>query len=152
MIVYLYIYICLIQQANWLEYIWLFRPFWFPLLHSSHWPLVQSLSHTAPCVFLPPPQFGDSQQLRLVRILRSTVMVRVGGGWMALDEFLVKNDPCRGEFSKSATRNAALSTLFCPRRNLKFRNFYLLLSKSLLGKVQIGVIFNIYQFLTADCE
>uniref|UniRef100_A0A8D0FYQ1 Microtubule actin crosslinking factor 1 n=1 Tax=Strix occidentalis caurina TaxID=311401 RepID=A0A8D0FYQ1_STROC len=41
------------------------------------------------------PNFGDSQQLRLVRILRSTVMVRVGGGWMALDEFLVKNDPCR---------------------------------------------------------
>lgn len=41
-------------------------------------------------------QFGDSQKLRLVRILRSTVMVRVGGGWMALDEFLVKNDPCRG--------------------------------------------------------
>jgi len=34
--------------------------------------------------------------MRLVRILRSTVMVRVGGGWMALDEFLVKNDPCRG--------------------------------------------------------
>ncbi|XP_071892447.1 dystonin isoform X33 [Anas platyrhynchos] len=42
-------------------------------------------------------QFGDSQQLRLVRILRSTVMVRVGGGWMALDEFLVKNDPCRAK-------------------------------------------------------
>nr|XP_006813086.1 PREDICTED: dystonin isoform X1 [Saccoglossus kowalevskii] len=40
-------------------------------------------------------RFGDSQRLRLVRILRSTVMVRVGGGWMALDEFLVKNDPCR---------------------------------------------------------
>lgn len=45
-----------------------------------------------------PLQFGDSQQLRLVRILRSTVMVRVGGGWMALDEFLVKNDPCRGKW------------------------------------------------------
>jgi len=41
-------------------------------------------------------QFGESQKLRLVRILRSTVMVRVGGGWVALDEFLVKNDPCRG--------------------------------------------------------
>lgn len=26
-------------------------------------------------------------------------MVRVGGGWVALDEFLVKNDPCRGELS-----------------------------------------------------
>ena len=25
-------------------------------------------------------------------------MVRVGGGWCALDEFLVKNDPCRGEY------------------------------------------------------
>jgi len=24
-------------------------------------------------------------------------MVRVGGGWVALDEFLVKNDPCRGK-------------------------------------------------------
>lgn len=52
----------------------------------------------SPCLTCPlAPQFGDSQQLRLVRILRSTVMVRVGGGWMALDEFLVKNDPCRGK-------------------------------------------------------
>lgn len=42
-------------------------------------------------------QFGESQKLRLVRILRSTVMVRVGGGWVALDEFLLKNDPCRGK-------------------------------------------------------
>ena len=25
-------------------------------------------------------------------------MVRVGGGWVALDEFLVKNDPCRGMY------------------------------------------------------
>ncbi|XP_017784158.1 PREDICTED: dystonin isoform X28 [Nicrophorus vespilloides] len=42
-------------------------------------------------------RFGDSQKLRLVRILRSTVMVRVGGGWIALDEFLLKNDPCRAK-------------------------------------------------------
>ncbi|XP_073988678.1 dystonin-like protein short stop isoform X7 [Rhodnius prolixus] len=42
-------------------------------------------------------RFGDSQKLRLVRILRSTVMVRVGGGWVALEEFLIKNDPCRVE-------------------------------------------------------
>ena len=47
-------------------------------------------------------QFGESQKLRLVRILRSTVMVRVGGGWVALDEFLVKNDPCRGEFMENS--------------------------------------------------
>lgn len=107
----------------------------------------------SPCVFLPPPQFGDSQQLRLVRILRSTVMVRVGGGWMALDEFLVKNDPCRGEFDQSAIRNAALSPRLCLTRILEFRNiYYLLLSKSSLDKVQIDVTFFIYPFLTADCE
>ncbi|EDO37706.1 predicted protein [Nematostella vectensis] len=41
--------------------------------------------------------FGDSQKLRLLRILRSTVMVRVGGGWETLQEFLEKNDPCRAE-------------------------------------------------------
>jgi hypothetical protein len=40
-------------------------------------------------------RFGDSQKLRLVRILRSTVMVRVGGGWEPLEEFLRKHDPCR---------------------------------------------------------
>lgn len=36
----------------------------------------------------------------MVRILRSTVMVRVGGGWVALEEFLRKHDPCRGECRK----------------------------------------------------
>ena len=25
-------------------------------------------------------------------------MVRVGGGWTALDEFLVRHDPCRGNY------------------------------------------------------
>ena len=30
-------------------------------------------------------------------------MVRVGGGWCALDEFLVKNDPCRGKYSQHFT-------------------------------------------------
>lgn len=42
-------------------------------------------------------RFGDSQKLRLLRILRSTVMVRVGGGWETLLSFLQKNDPCRAE-------------------------------------------------------
>ena len=46
-------------------------------------------------------QFGDSQKLRLVRILRSTVMVRVGGGWISLDDFLKKYDPCRGNYHMS---------------------------------------------------
>lgn len=34
---------------------------------------------------------------RMVRILRSTVMVRVGGGWEPLDKFLLKHDPCRAK-------------------------------------------------------
>ena len=42
--------------------------------------------------------FGSTMK-RMVRILRSTVMVRVGGGWEKLDEFLVKHDPCRAAVS-----------------------------------------------------
>ena len=63
-----------------------------------------SLSLTCVVTRAPPPpactcsQFGESQKLRLVRILKSTVMVRVGGGWVSLDEFLLKNDPCRSLF------------------------------------------------------
>lgn len=45
-------------------------------------------------------QFGETQIKRMVRILRSTVMVRVGGGWVALEEFLHKHDPCRGKYRK----------------------------------------------------
>ena len=83
-----------------------------PKLRTCHSIWIQSASLGAYRPALPPQrpgspvslalQFGDSQQLRLVRILRSTVMVRVGGGWMALDEFLVKNDPCRGKKPRSA--------------------------------------------------
>jgi len=51
--------------------------------------------------------------MRLVRILRSTVMVRVGGGWMALDEFLVKNDPCRGDSLSIYSASARLVTETC---------------------------------------
>ncbi|VBB27153.1 unnamed protein product [Acanthocheilonema viteae] len=42
-------------------------------------------------------RFGETQIKRMVRILRSTVMVRVGGGWVALEEFLHKHDPCRAK-------------------------------------------------------
>jgi len=42
-------------------------------------------------------QFGESQKLKLARMLKSTVMVRVGEGWQALDKFLVMNDSCGGK-------------------------------------------------------
>lgn len=38
-------------------------------------------------------------------------MVRVGGGWAALDEFLVKNDPVRGH-KQTLSKFCATS---CPR-------------------------------------
>ena len=41
--------------------------------------------------------FGESQKLRLVRFMRTSVMVRVGGGWDTLQGYLLKNDPCRAE-------------------------------------------------------
>ncbi|XP_072432668.1 microtubule-actin cross-linking factor 1, isoforms 6/7 isoform X5 [Chiloscyllium punctatum] len=65
-------------------------------------------------------RFGDSQQLRMVRILRSTVMVRVGGGWSPLDEFLVKNDPCRVK----------------DRTNLKIKEKYLVPDSYRIGTVK----------------
>ncbi|XP_040910082.1 microtubule-actin cross-linking factor 1 isoform X4 [Toxotes jaculatrix] len=76
-------------------------------------------------------QFGDSQQLRLVRILRSTVMVRVGGGWMALDEFLVKNDPCRVQHPglkilRSDSSSSISSRIARGRTNLELREKFIL--------------------------
>ena len=40
---------------------------------------------------------GEKQKLCLVRFLNNTVMVRVGGGWVTLSEFLENNDPCKGK-------------------------------------------------------
>lgn len=40
-------------------------------------------------------------------------MVRVGGGWMALDEFLVKNDPCRGKEMLCQDNNTMKVNQFC---------------------------------------
>ncbi|XP_036368174.1 microtubule-actin cross-linking factor 1 isoform X4 [Octopus sinensis] len=42
-------------------------------------------------------RFGENLKLKLVRFLNSCVMVRVGGGWVTLDEFLETNDPCRAK-------------------------------------------------------
>lgn len=43
-------------------------------------------------------KIGDSQTLIFVRILRNHVMVRVGGGWDTLENYLDKHDPCRCHF------------------------------------------------------
>ena len=40
---------------------------------------------------------GEKQKMCLVRFLNNTVMVRVGGGWVTLAEFLENNDPCKGK-------------------------------------------------------
>ena len=55
---------------------------------------------------------GEKGKMCLVRFLNSTVMVRVGGGWQRLDEFLETNDPCRGTRTPLA---ASTPTLLTPR-------------------------------------
>ncbi|KAH9525723.1 hypothetical protein Btru_002199 [Bulinus truncatus] len=40
-------------------------------------------------------KIGDSRSLIFVRILRNHVMVRVGGGWDTLENYLNKHDPCQ---------------------------------------------------------
>ncbi|XP_016332644.1 dystonin isoform X4 [Sinocyclocheilus anshuiensis] len=83
-------------------------------------------------------QFGDSQQLRLVRILRSTVMVRVGGGWMALDEFLVKNDPCRVHHHGSKMlRSESYSSITQSPIGWQLSHFLSLLHPSAKGRTNV---------------
>ncbi|XP_054166376.1 GAS2-like protein pickled eggs [Oppia nitens] len=48
-------------------------------------------------------RIGDTKVLIFVRILRSHVMVRVGGGWDTLEHYLEKHDPCR---CRSGTRRS----------------------------------------------
>ncbi|XP_047667970.1 dystonin isoform X24 [Tachysurus fulvidraco] len=83
-------------------------------------------------------QFGDSQQLRLVRILRSTVMVRVGGGWMALDEFLVKNDPCRvHHYGSKMLRSESNSSITQSPIGWQLSHFLSLLHPSAKGRTNV---------------
>ncbi|XP_047126566.1 uncharacterized protein LOC100201523 isoform X1 [Hydra vulgaris] len=53
-------------------------------------------------------KFGNSKIIRLVRIHGSSIVVRVGGGWEFLYEFLLKADPCRAQ---QLAENSNLSTL-----------------------------------------
>ena len=48
--------------------------------------------------------------LRQVKILRSGVIVRVGGGWDPLEEFLRKHDPCRGTYSRTSDKSMIIIT------------------------------------------
>ncbi|CAG2203453.1 DST [Mytilus edulis] len=66
-------------------------------------------------------RFGEKQNIRLVRFLNSTVMVRVGGGWVTLNEFLETNDPCR---SKGRTNNELRDSLQANGQPEGFRSRY----------------------------
>ena len=52
-------------------------------------------------------------------------MVRVGGGWSALEEFLSKNDPCRGKkhdfFKLSTEQNLRKETVDKSKYVISFR-------------------------------
>ncbi|KAG4072087.1 hypothetical protein HA402_015586 [Bradysia odoriphaga] len=55
-------------------------------------------------------RIGDTKVLIFVRILRSHVMVRVGGGWDTLSHYLDKHDPCRCRASHRSSVAARLIT------------------------------------------
>lgn len=55
-------------------------------------------------------RIGDTKVLIFVRILRSHVMVRVGGGWDTLAHYLDKHDPCRCKASHRSSLSARLIT------------------------------------------
>ena len=40
-------------------------------------------------------KIGENRVLIFVRVMRNHVMVRVGGGWDTLDNYIQKHDPCR---------------------------------------------------------
>merc|ERR1719264_2376197 len=54
-------------------------------------------------------RIGDTKILIFVRILRSHVMVRVGGGWDTLQNYLDKHDPCRCRRGHRSTIGATMS-------------------------------------------
>lgn len=57
-------------------------------------------------------------------------MVRVGGGWVALDEFLVKNDPCRGmSFIFQSIQKRISSSFEYNFHNLKINRFMKFMKK-----------------------
>ncbi|CAO1401570.1 unnamed protein product [Diamesa hyperborea] len=55
-------------------------------------------------------RIGDTKVLIFVRILRSHVMVRVGGGWDTLSHYLDKHDPCRCRAQHRSSTAAKLIT------------------------------------------
>ena len=55
--------------------------------------------------------FGSSKTVRLLRIHGSSVVVRVGGGWEYLYNFLLKVDPCRAKQHTVGNTNDALDAV-----------------------------------------
>ncbi|KAH8308581.1 hypothetical protein KR018_011946 [Drosophila ironensis] len=62
-------------------------------------------------------RIGDTKVLIFVRILRSHVMVRVGGGWDTLSHYLDKHDPCRCRAQHRSSVAARLIPRQSPNHN-----------------------------------
>ncbi len=87
------------------------------IIHSRV-PYVHADSPVVICIytFFVWPQMGEKQKMCLVRFLNNTVMVRVGGGWVTLAEFLDNNDPCKGETTSRTHTHAQSVRGFCTSR------------------------------------
>ncbi|XP_070185712.1 microtubule-actin cross-linking factor 1, isoforms 6/7-like isoform X4 [Littorina saxatilis] len=68
-------------------------------------------------------RFGEKQKIVLVRLLNKTVMVRVGGGWVPLEEFVLNNDPCKArgrtnfDLRDQLADDSQTNQTFSPRRS-----------------------------------
>ncbi|UYV64412.1 GAS2L1 [Cordylochernes scorpioides] len=60
-------------------------------------------------------RIGDTKVLIFVRILRTHIMVRVGGGWDTLEHYLDKHDPCRCKSGHRTSVAAKLSFKQSPK-------------------------------------
>ncbi|CAH8459123.1 unnamed protein product [Heterobilharzia americana] len=96
--------------------------------------------------------FGSSPRVYLVRFLNSTTIVRVGGGWMSLNEFLDSRDPCRilhktNHHSHHSTKINSSSTASSPSTHKAPSASR---KESSLGLMEVTPIQNSYCLLSFD--
>jgi len=76
-------------------------------------------------------KFGESAKKHLVRILRTNIVVRVGGGWETIDSFLNQHDPCR--VSSKGNIESILASLPKPGEGLGLMSASLTKNRTVLG-------------------
>ncbi|KAK1328393.1 hypothetical protein QTO34_011966 [Cnephaeus nilssonii] len=86
--------------------------------HDAHGPAQPRRADQFPMIKVSEGKYrvGDSSLLIFVRVLRSHVMVRVGGGWDTLEHYLDKHDPCRCSSQAAHRPPPPRTQTFSPQR------------------------------------